>query len=529
MKLAAIDIGSNSIHMIVVEVSPDGSFQVRDREKEMIGLGRGSLGRNRLEEDAIERGLGALRKYAKLATRHGVDELLAVATSAVRESLNGGDFIERVRRETGIQVSVITAIEEARLIALAVAEGIDLAGQRALVVDIGGGSIEMALFSKRGLVAAESFKLGVIRLAERFLDARARLSRTSAKDLTAYLRGVTSDFVKSARARGIDTLVGTSGTILTLGALAQGSRASDTPLNGQSVSRRRLAEVAARLAEMTGRERARLPGLDERRADTVLVGAVALVDLMERLGADEIVLCDRALREGIVADYLARNRARLDRMGEVPSLRKRSVLELAERYGYDARHARQVQGFALTIFDKTRALHGLGDAERRLLEHAALLHDIGTHIAFTNHHRHGYYLIKNAGLGGFRPEEIELVAGIVLYHRKGSPRRSDPCVKALDKPRREVLRKLAGILRLADGLDRSHFQVVRDLQIRVAGRDVSIRLAAGEDPELEIWAAARKGRLFEKALEARLLLVLKPDRDRPRMAVRPGRQEPELV
>ena len=187
----------------------------------------------------------------------------------------------------------------------------------------------------------------------------------------------------------------------------------------------------------------------------------------------------------------------------------RSVLELAERYHYDAGHAAQVARFGLQLFDRTRALHGLGSEHRPHLEYAALLHDIGSHIAFSGHHRHGYYLVKNGGLRGFRPDEVELIAGIVLYHRKGMPRRSDACMRALGKDARRVLRRLAGILRVADGLDRTHFQVVKELGVRVAADVVSIHVDAREDPELEVWAASRKARLFERATGARLRFVLK--------------------
>jgi exopolyphosphatase/guanosine-5'-triphosphate,3'-diphosphate pyrophosphatase len=336
------------------------------------------------------------------------------------------------------------------------------------------------------------------------------------KEVTEHVRAVTGDFVERARKHGFETVVGTSGTILTLGVLAADLRtdgASEEMINGRSVPLQALAATAERLADMTARERARLPGVDERRADTIAVGAVAIVDLVERLQADRIVLCDRALREGILADYLERNREQLGRLESHPGLRSRSVVELALRYGYDARHATQIARFATQLFDRTKSLHGLKKEYRPYLEYAAVLHDVGTHISFTGHHRHGYYLVRNGGLRGFRPEEVELIAGLVLYHRKGGPKKDDPCMQALPRKKdRRALKTLAGILRVADGLDRSHFQVVRDLNVRVAGKVVSIYIDAGEDPELEVWAAHRKGRLFERALGAELRFVLKDRR-----------------
>lgn len=516
MKLAAIDIGSNSVHMIVVDVAGDGSFRVIDREKDMVGLGRGTLEANHLDEGAMARGIESLGRFAKLALRHRVHEVLAVATSAVREALNGGVFIERVRRSTGIGVNVITAMEEARLIGLAAHDGIDLGEQRALVIDVGGGSVEMLLFERGKLVSADSSKLGVIRLAEAFLGTDGTLAPKARRRLVDRVREFTGDFVARTTARKLDLVVGTSGTILTLGALATGTTELATEsLNGHAVPLADLAALADELVGMSARERGRLEGVDARRSDTLAVGAALVVELLGRLGVKEIVLCDRALREGLVVDWVERNRERLGRIESVPNLKLRSVLELAERCGYDARHARQVAGFALTLFDRTQRVHGLGPELRPFLEYAALLHDVGTHIAFTRHQRHGYYLVKNGGLRGFRPDEVELLAGCVLYHRKAEPKSEDACVRLLGKAGRRAVEVLAGILRIADGLDRTHFQVVQDLQVRISGEVVSVSAVAGDDAELEVWAAARKARLFERVTGTRL---------RVRMKLTPGRR-----
>jgi exopolyphosphatase/guanosine-5'-triphosphate,3'-diphosphate pyrophosphatase len=492
MQLAAIDIGTNSLHMIVVRVRPDLSFEVVDREKDMVRLGAGGLEGGRLSQTAMATALQTLAKFRRLAESRGVDEIIATATSAVRESKNGGDFIADVQRTTGIRVGVITGTEEARLIHLAAAYATGIGSRIGVVIDIGGGSVEVTSGTAARMQLGRSFKLGVIRLADKYIRTDP-LSRRDERRMTKAIRRDVRECLRRIRKTGFERVIGTSGTILTLGELA-GSRRSSDGLRNLRVSAKAIRRLRRRLTDTTLVERLKMPGLDPKRADLAVAGAVLLDTLLEELGAHELTLCDYALREGLILDYIKRNRAHIQQVERYPDVRRRSVVELAERCNYLGDHARQVAKLALQAFDQTAKAHGLGDAEREWLEYAALLHDIGVHISYERHHKHSYYLIKNGGLRGFEPREIEIIALISRYHRQAPPRKSHPGFGTLTRKERDTVRMLGALLRLAEGLERSHSQVISRLHIKPArkpGKAWKIDVRTTGDAELELWAASR--------------------------------------
>ncbi len=495
MRLAAIDIGTNSIHMIVVQVRPDFSFEVIDREKDMVRLGAGGLGGQRLTDTAIAAGLATMSKFKRLAESHDVDEIIAAATSATREATNGGDFLAAVAEATGIHARVITGVEEARLIHLAAAYGVDLAGGTGVVIDIGGGSVEITRGTAGATTHARSFKMGVLRLSERFvrtdpLDARdqRRLARHILQQADPYLAQI--------RKRGFTRVIGTSGTILSLGALAASQeRGGDIPddvrnlrVSARSINRLRKVLTAADL-----QERLAIPGMDPRRADLSVAGIVLIDTLLTQLGTSEITLCDLALREGLILDYVQQHRGHITRVDEYPDVRRRSTVELAERCRYDARHAAQVTRLALSLFDQLQSRLGLGTREREWLEYASMLHDIGMMISHENHHKHAYYLVTNGGLRGFEPEEVAAIALLARYHRNGTPKKSHDEYRDLPAPIRRAVKKLAAFLTLAESLDRSHAEVVSAVEVVEDGdhAPATVRVHARGDAELELWAAQR--------------------------------------
>jgi exopolyphosphatase/guanosine-5'-triphosphate,3'-diphosphate pyrophosphatase len=501
MQLAAIDIGTNSIHMIVVRVRPDLSFEIVDREKDMVRLGAGGLDGRALTDAAIASGLQTLSKFKRLAESRGVDEILASATSAVREASNGGDFIRAVAERTGIRVRVISGTEEARLIHLAASYGVDVGGGTAVVIDIGGGSVEITCGKATDVRLARSFKIGVIRLTERFVKTdplsggdERRMVKHISKEIGAHVTRITEV--------GFDRVIGTSGTILSLGSLAltNGDAQASGDLRNQRVSGKQIHRLRKKLLELDLRERLDMPGLEPRRADLAVAGAVLLDTIVRRLGADEITLCDLALREGLVLDYINRNRAQIATVDRYPDLRRRSVIELGERCGYWSEHAQKVASIALSLFDQTRAVHGFGEREREWLEYGALLHDAGVHISYERHHRHSYYLVKHGDLRGFEPQEIEVVGLITRYHRRGTPKRTHEEFAALKKGHRNAVRTLSAIVRLAEALDRSHSQAIAGVDLVDRGEDYILRLRAGGDAELELWAAHRSAAPLEDAL-----------------------------
>jgi exopolyphosphatase / guanosine-5'-triphosphate,3'-diphosphate pyrophosphatase len=501
MRIAAIDIGTNSVHMIVVQVRPDLSFEVIGREKEMVRLGAGGLGGRALTTEAMNAAMQALSKFRRLAESHQVDEIRAAATSATREAENGGEFLAAIERHTGIRAQVISGQEEAQLIHRAALYGVDAGDQEAAVIDIGGGSVEITLGSAQGARLSRSFKLGVIRLTERFVTSDP-LSRREERKLVAHIEKELGAYLAQIARVGFGRVIGTSGTILSLGAMAWAADRGRSPAEVRNlrVSSKVMHRLRKTVLGQDINERLKLPAVDPRRVDLLVAGSVLFDTILRELGAEEFTLCDYALREGLVLDYIARNRKHIAQIDRYPDVRRRSVIELCERCRYWREHAQQVAKLATSLFDQTRSVHGLTDREREWLEYAALMHDIGVHISYPRHHKHSYYLIKNGDLRGFEPTEIEFMALAARYHRSNTPKKSHEGVRDLKGADRRMVRMLAALLRLAEGLERSHSQVVSKLELHDRGKDYLLKVRANGDAELELWAADRQRAPLEALL-----------------------------
>jgi exopolyphosphatase / guanosine-5'-triphosphate,3'-diphosphate pyrophosphatase len=507
MRLAAIDIGTNSVHMIVVRVRPDFSFEVIDREKEMVRLGAGGLDGKKLTQEAMSSALQALSKFERLAKSHQVDEILAAATSATREAENGGEFLKAIERTTGVRPRIITGSLEAKLIHQAAVYGVDTP-KPAVVIDIGGGSVEITLGTREEVRFARSFKIGVIRLTERFVKSDP-LSGGDERKLVRHISEQVDRYVKHVVDAGFDQVIGTSGTILSVGTVAAALETGNVPAGQRNlrVSAKSIHRLRKAVTEQDLEERLKLPGLDPRRADLTVAGAVLVDTLLKKLGADGITLCDLALREGLVLEYIHEHRKEIARVDRYPDIRRRSTIELAERCSWEADHSRQVARLALSLFDQTRDAHRLGDKEREWLEFGALLHDIGMHISYERHHRHSYYLVKNGDLRGFEPDEIEVIALLTRYHRRAVPARSHEGFRGLPRPLRNTVRVLGAFLRIAESLDRSRYGIVKSIDIRTRGRKRTIHIYAIGDSELEVWAATRQLAIVAEAIGCDLELV----------------------
>lgn len=514
--------------MIVVRVRPDFSFEVVDREKEMVRLGAGGLDGRKLTHEAMTSALQALSKFERLARSHQVDEILAAATSATREAENGGEFLAAIERTTGIQPRIITGTEEARLIHLAAVYGIDTP-KPTVVIDIGGGSVEIALGTGPQVNFARSFKVGVIRLTERFVTSDP-LSGRDERRMTRHIDAHVDRYIGHVVAAGFDRVVGTSGTILSIGTVAAAVEEGTVPAETRNlrVSAKSIRRLRKMTSEMDLEERLGLPGLDPRRADLTVAGAVLLDSLLRKLNAEEITLCDLALREGLVLDYIHRHRSDIARVDQYPDVRRRSAIELAERCNWEADHSRQVARLAVAMFDQTLAIHRLGDREREWLEFAALLHDIGNHISYKKHHRHSYYLIKHGDLRGFEPAEIEVIALITRYHRRATPARGHIGYTDLPGRLRKAVRVLSAFLRIAETLDRSRNGVVRKIDVRERGGALQLDVFAVGDSELEVWAANKQLPAIGSALdrEAKIASHHMKEPDEPTRPRRPTRRQP---
>ena len=507
MRLAAIDIGTNSVHMIVVRVRPDLSFEVIDREKEMVRLGAGGLDGKKLTHEAMSSALQALSKFERLAKSHQVDEILAAATSATREAENGGEFLKAIERTTGIRPRIITGTEEARLIHMAAVYGVDTP-KTSVVIDIGGGSVEITRGVGPEVQYARSFKIGVIRLSERFVSSDP-LSGRDERKLLKHIGAQVDHYLRRVVDAGYDRVIGTSGTILSIGTVATALDRGTVPaeIRNLRVAAKSIRKFRKAVTELDLEQRLQLPGLDPRRADLTVAGAVLLDTILRRLHAEEITLCDLALREGLVLDYIHQHRRDIARVDRYPDVRRRSAIELAERCNWEAEHSRKVTQLALSLFDQTISIHGLGDREREWLEYASLLHDIGNHISYEKHHRHSYYLIKHGDLRGFEPDEIEVVALIARYHRRALPARSHIGLVDLPRKLQKTVAVLASFLRLAETFDRSRNGVVRKVEIRERAGMLRLNLMAVADCELEVWAANRQLPALEKTLKRPLKIV----------------------
>ncbi len=498
MRIAALDLGSNSFHLLVADVHPDGTFEPVTREKEMLRLGDDVASHGRISPSLADRAIAAVRRLCQLAEALGAQEVIAKATSAIRTAANGSEIVDRIEAETGVEVEVISGLEEARLIFAAVRASLVLEPAPALCVDIGGGSVEFVIGDSAGLRWATSVPLGVGRLTAELVQSDPP-SRGDRNALEARIRDELAPVIDEVRRRKPRMAVGTSGTINDLGRLAAVNDDGEIPAgaNGLRIEADQLRALQRRIVRMSAAERRRLPGIEEKRADLIPAGVTLLATIFDVFEIETMVTSDWALREGIVLDAVSVHDP--DDWSDDPrALRRAAVAGLARRCGSDIEHSKHVSRLALSLFDQTQALHSLTDSDREMLEYAALLHDIGQHVSRKGHHRHAAYLVDHAQLRGFAPDEIEFLAALVRHHRRGDIKTSEPRAGALDKPSRERLRKLAALLRVADGLDRGRRGVVESFDVAIGGDLVVLRLHARDDAELELWGARRRRDLFEK-------------------------------
>jgi exopolyphosphatase/guanosine-5'-triphosphate,3'-diphosphate pyrophosphatase len=510
MRIAALDLGSNSFHLLVADVHPDGTFEPVSREKDMLRLGDDVARCGLITPALADRAVASVRRLRQLADALGAQEVLAKATSAIRTATNGSELVDRIEAETGVEVEVIGGLEEARLIFAAVRSSLVLEPAPALCVDIGGGSVEFVIGDSAGLRWATSVPLGVGRLTAELVqsDPPSRADRAS---LEARIADGLAPIVDEVRRRKPLMAVGTSGTINDLARLAAATDEGDIPAsaNGLRIHAEQLHALQRRIVRMSAAERRRLPGIEDKRADLLPAGVTLLATIFDVFEIAAMVTSDWALREGIVLDAV-RVHDPDDWSDDPRALRRAAVAGLARRCGSDIEHSQHVTVLALSLFDQTRALHQLDDWDREMLEYAALLHDIGQHVSRKGHHRHAAYLVDHAQLRGFAPDEIQFLAALVRHHRRGEIKASEPRVATLDRSARDRLRKLAALLRLADGLDRGRRGVVESLDVEVGADLVMLRLRARDNAELELWGVRRRRDLFEKVFERELEATITP-------------------
>ena len=502
--VAAIDVGTNSFHLVVARVDEDNRFEVIEREREMVRLGSGSGDLKLLEPEAIDRGIAALTRLGRIAKVSGA-RLRAVATSAVREADNADEFLRRAWDEAGIRVDVVSGVEEARLIHLGVLQALPVFEQRTLGIDIGGGSTEIVVGQRGELLAAKSHKLGAIRMTRRFFKTD-RLHPGAVDAARRHIRGSLVPIAREVEVLGFDVAVGTSGTIGSVAAMVQAARGEDPPrtFNGWECSTAEVRKVVKKLVKAdTVERRLEIPGLDPRRADIILGGALVLEQALVTFGVETLVISDYALREGALLDTLERTRG--GTLADLRDLRRRSVTHLAELMDDDPAHSAKVAELSCDLFDALEPRLGLSRADRELLDAGALLANVGLFVSHSKHHKHSYYVIRNSDrLPGFTDREIEVIALLARYHRKGSPTVKHLEYAQLDDHDRHRVRAMSAILRIAIGLDRSYSGLVRSVRVHeeddVDGVAIELCNRPGADLSLELHAADERRGLLEEVL-----------------------------
>lgn len=509
MLLGAIDVGTNSIHLVVVELDPRfGTSRSVLKQREMVRLGAGDgLQRGVLHKKAMQRGVAAIAKFAQAARAAGVHEIRAAATSAVREAENREEFLAAVKDASGVVVDVLSEGEEARLIHLGVSRGFPLYDRIACIIDIGGGSTEFIVGDGERPFFLHSLKLGSLRLYEEFLaDADAADESKAYQAMREHISEQFKPLASQLAEYRFETMIGTSGTIMGLAAL-DAARASDAhPLeyrhvHGYVLRRDRLIAFQKEMQRLSPAERRKMPGMNPRRADIITAGNAIVIEAMTALGREELVVCERALRDGVVVDYLERNVAIARAVGDEQTRRFESVQELAKRFDAGGVHEHAVSALAVELFDRLRVLqvHAFEPADRDALFAAAFLHDVGKSINVGDHHKHGAYIVRNAGLSGWRSEEIELIALLVRYHRKALPKSTHPEWVAASETLRKKIAGLAGILRVADGLDARRLAVATGVQAFRTNVGIELRVRAQQGIAPELAAAQGKSELFTRA------------------------------
>ncbi|MGD1949873.1 MAG: HD domain-containing protein [Leptolyngbyaceae cyanobacterium] len=502
MKLAAIDIGTNSIHMIIVDVISQRNFEVIEREKAMVKLGAGVFATKRISDRAFKLGLKTIRRYIQLAEQLGVDEIITAATSAIREAKNGEAFINAVVRQTGLSPRIISGNEEARLILLAVRNSIANEEDTALVLDIGGGSTETVVGNRHRVLFTRSLQLGVLRLLDMFEDS-GPVGDEGRSVLESHIQYIAQKTLKQAKAIGFDRVIGTSGTIRTLGEAAHIKAEGDSfqSVNAEVVQLKHIKELAEDLLEMQIVDRAQMDGVGDKRADAIHLGGVLLVKLLEMVKVQEITLCDASLREGMVLDYLERHSQEVEALPSHKNLRYRQAAQLVQKYQSDWHQNHHIASLALQLFEQTKDLHRYGESAQDVLEFAALLHDIGQYISFRKHHKNSRFIIRRSNPRGFTDEEILLIRHLVRYHRKAMPTKKHKKFRRLSKSHRRLIKVLSGILRIAVSLDKTKNQRVAAVNCCISDESIKIEVLGENTLELEIWAAQRERHVLAAALD----------------------------
>lgn len=498
--LAAIDIGSNAIRMAIATLNDKRELVEIENHREPVRLGGEVFATGVISDATITRLEGAFQRFRAAFERFPGARLRAVATSAMRDARNSNDVVRRIERLTGIPIEIISGEEEARLVKVAVADRVRLSERVALLIDIGGGSVEVSVVSDGDMIISDSLKMGTVRLLK-LLEAGKEREKVFARLVESYAEGLQRQLKQELNRKRPHLAVGTGGNVETLRDLRVsylGKRDDDR------MSLKEIEQILDATREMDIEERIRKFGVRPDRADVMLPALVMLRLILKHAGVEELHVPKVGLKEGVMLEMIP------DRKMDSPERRRRELLgfcrEVGRKYLFDESHGETVAKFAVQLFDDTKRLHRLDESWRSILEVAALLHDIGQFVQFSDHHKHTYYLMRHTPFVGLSSQQREIAALIARYHRKSGPKKEHEGYQALDSTGREIVRKLSAILRIADGLDQSHRGKIRKFETSLKEQMVTLTLSNGGGHPLESWAVLKKGDLFEDVFGVKLLV-----------------------
>jgi exopolyphosphatase/guanosine-5'-triphosphate,3'-diphosphate pyrophosphatase len=501
-RLAAIDIGSNSVRLMVAEPLRGGNYRILDEEREATRLGRTLSSNGRLDPEAVELTLTALRRFKQIADGFQVAQLRTIATCAVREASNGPEFCRRAKEELGLTIDVISAEREARLAFYSVQRAFDLTAKNVVVADIGGGSTELILASGNLIEATFTTPLGAVRLTEMHGQGAALTNDEYEKLCKTIDQHIRKLVKKPFFAPHL--LIGSGGTFTSLAEMMMAVKQQDElPTRGYTVSHAELAHLLDRLRKMPLKNRRGLPGLSADRADIIVAGLTVIDRLMRHFEVNLLQVHNRGVRDGLILTMIDQN---LGEFGEDPHNRDTALDRFAAACSGELVHGRQVARLAGRIYEPLAKLYNLDPADQPLLEAAARLQDVGYLINYDQHHKHSYHLILHSGLPGFQPHELELIANVARYHRGSKPKPKHANFQRLSPEDRKRVARLASILRLAGGLDRSHSGQVRDVSVVRGSKGLELWVEAPEIPEVDLWGARRRAKMFEREFNTSLAI-----------------------
>jgi exopolyphosphatase / guanosine-5'-triphosphate,3'-diphosphate pyrophosphatase len=498
LKVGVVDMGSNAIRLLAADFIAPTTYTELLSDRVPIRLGHDVYRTGELDEEAMNGAVAAMSRFREVLDQFEIEHYRAVATSAVREAANGRGLVRRVRKEAEVELEVITGVEEARLVCGALPSRLEVAEEPWVLADLGGGSLELALFDRTGMRTSESHTIGSVRLMEEFDEA--------ARDLKRFRR-LLHEYLDALRIPGIAGHPAHRGFAATGGNMEDLARLAGAAKNERGVAVVTLAALEAvieRLAGLSFEERVEKLGLREDRADVILPAAMVYARLARLVGEKEIHVPHVGVKEGVMFDMvedLVTHAGYSERhQREVVS----GAVAMGRRFGFDEAHGLQVARLAESLYDQLEPVHGLDGAGREILLAAAVLHDIGQAISYPKHHKHSQYLIAQSELPGFAPDDIAIVACVARYHRKAHPSDKHEEFAALEPDDRQLVTALSAILRVADALDREHQEKVRKVKVKVGDDEVRLDLQGDGDMELERWAVRKKAELFEETFGHRL-------------------------